>query len=192
MSVRFDKKVVCNDDIVALRLLKKNDELKVGSIYLTPSAYSNNRLAEYEVVSLGKKAADEYGLKPGDKVAADRLAAFFDSEPIVLMKYNNVIAFLNEPGSREKYRPLKNMLFITRDKASSENVGGILVKDSELSMKTGTVSQVNLEPEKNSCRVKVGDRVILTKGGDVIGYAGESREDTVYIYKPEMIVAKVI
>ena len=51
----------------------------------------------------------------------------------------------------------------------------------------GTITKMNIDPSLN-VPFSVGDKVMLTKGADVI----EMSNATIHIYKHDMIVAKII
>ena len=75
------------NDKVALRCINVGSIRTEGGIIVPEKAEINNRLGLYEVLSAGKKAEDMYGIKTGDYVYADRLAVFYDTSPICLMKF---------------------------------------------------------------------------------------------------------
>lgn len=182
--IHFDEKVECGPEFVALRILENCDQLKVGNIWLPQQAAANARLAHCVVEDCGSKAAEEYGLSKGDYVLIDRLATFAHTAPVCLARYNNVICLSNEANS--EFRPLKGMLFVEPDEKGEKQVGGVYVPagyDDKLN--TGTVTAENVQdPEYN---FKVGDRVLMTKGADIVDI-GERR---VYIYKKDMVICRI-
>ena len=85
-----------------------------------------------------------------------------------------------------QYSPLKNMVFVKDEKNTTQNVGGILVNNYSAQVRVGEVVAMNID---DSVRVpfKVGDRVMLSKGGDSFQIGTEH----VFIYKHDMIVCVV-
>jgi co-chaperonin GroES (HSP10) len=93
-----------------------------------------------------------------------------------------VIVKTNEAGS--EYFPLKGMLFVEPDKKeAATDVGGIIVPNYADKLNIGTITKMDCVMPS----YKVGDRVVVTKGGDVFQCNGK----TVYIYKHDMIIATV-
>jgi hypothetical protein len=84
------------------------------------------RLGLYIIEDIGSKASEETNLVVGDYVLADRLSSFAHTEPVCLMKYNNVICKTNK--DRSAYIPLRNQVFVQHDKKEDvSNVGGVYV-----------------------------------------------------------------
>ena len=183
--IKFDEKVQCGPECVALRLLDNCEDLKVGNIWLPQTAGANERLARCVIEDCGSKAAEEYGIKAGDYVMIDRLSTFAHTAPVCLVKYNNVICLTDEKGG--SFRPLKGMLFVEQDqKDSVTNVGGVYVQDYDEKLNIGTVTASAVE--EDGYPFAVGDKVLVVKGGDqmVVG------DKTVYIYKKDMLICKIL
>ena len=183
--IKFDEKVQCGPEFVALRLLDNCDDLKVGNIWLPQTAGANERLARCVIEDCGSKAAEEYGIKAGDYVMIDRLSTFAHTAPVCLVKYNNVICLTDENG--ESFKPLKGMLFVEPDqKDSVTNVGGVYVQDYDEKLNTGTVTASAVDDA--GYPFAVGDKVLVVKGGDqmVVG------DKTVHIYKKDMLICKIL
>lgn len=183
-TIHFDKKCIPASEYVVLRVIDRNDNMALGGILISEGSYSNDRLGFYRVEEVGEKAAEEYGLKKGDYVLADRLAQVYKTSPIAVMKYVNVIVRTNADNTQ--YSPLKNMVFVKDEKNTTQNVGGILVNNYSAQVRVGEVVAMNID---DSVRVpfKVGDRVMLSKGGDSFQIGTEH----VFIYKHDMIVCVV-
>lgn len=183
-TIHFDKKCIPASEYVVLRVIDRNDNMALGGILISEGSYSNDRLGFYRVEEVGEKAAEEYGLKKGDYVLADRLAQVYKTSPIAVMKYVNVIVRTNADNTQ--YFPLKNMVFVKDEKNTTQNVGGILVNNYSAQVRVGEVVAMNID---DSVRVpfKVGDRVMLSKGGDSFQIGTEH----VFIYKHDMIVCVV-
>ena len=184
-TIEFDKRVECGPEFVALRVIENCDQLKVGGIWMLDSQDANGRLAHCRVENCGAVAAREYGLKAGDYVMIDRLSTFAHTAPVCLTRYNNVICFTDE--KRSVFAPLRGMVFVEPDQREEiSNVGGVFVKDYDEKLNLGTVTDLNVEDE--GYPFKVGDRVMVTKGADVVEIGGR----TLFIYKKDMLICKII
>lgn len=184
--IKFDKKVTCGPEFVAVRILDNSDEMKMGNIWLPSKTEANGRLAFCKVEDVGTTAHAEYDVNVGDYVIIDRLSTFAHTAPVACLKYNNVICKTNE--NRSEYFPLKNMIFVEPDdKGGPTNVGGIYVNNYAEKLHTGTITKMAVEPELKS-PFSVGDKVMMTKGADMIDFG----ETQLHIYKHDMIVAKII
>lgn len=183
-TIKFDKKLVCCTTYAAVRILDNGDEQKAGSIWLPESVKANGRLGFGIVESVGAEAAEEYGLAVGDYVLFDRLSTFAHTAPVAVLKCNNIIC--KTDAAKSKIVPLKNMLVVEPDKNDvTTNVDGVYVMGYAAKLNTGTVLSLDC-PEDYP--VKVGDKIVLSKGADNIDF-GEKR---VCIYKHDMVVAKVL
>lgn len=183
-TFKFDKKCVPAAEYVVLRTMDRGDDLNLGGIYLTKSEFANDRLGFYRVEAVGKTAAKEYGLAEGDYVVADRLAQVAKTEPVSVMRYVNVIARTNE--TNDKFSPLRNMVFVQDKDDSVDDVGGILVANYSKKLRMGTIISMNVDPDLD-VPYKVGDEVMLVKGGDSFQVGSEH----VWIYKHDMIACVV-
>jgi len=183
-TVKFDKKCVPASDYVVLKTLDRGDDLNLGGIYLTKSEFANDRLGFYRVEAVGKNSAKEYGIEPGEYVVADRLAQVCKTEPVAVMKYINVIAKTNEANDR--FYPLRNMVFVRDDDGKVDEVGGILVQNYSKQLRLGTIVSMNIDKDID-VPYKVGDKVMLVKGGDSFQVGSEH----LYIYKHDMIACVV-
>ena len=184
--IQFDKKLICGPEFVAVRIIENSDELKVGNIWMPQMCHENARTAFCKVENVGSKAAEEYGIAEGDYVIIDRLSTFARTAPVAAVKYNNVICKTNETNT--EYFPLKNMAFVEPEsKDPLSKVNGIYVANYDGKLNVGTITKMNIDPSLN-VPFAVGDKVMLTKGADVI----EMSNATIHIYKHDMIVAKII
>ncbi len=184
-TIQFDKKLKCGNDFVAVRVIDVQNELKVGNLYLPESVGSNSRLAFCQVEDVGAYAKDYLGIDVGDYVMIDRLATFAWTAPIAALKYDSVICKTNE--SKSDFFPLKDMMFVVPDKKEdATNVNGVLVVNYEKRLNLGTIDKIGFEPT-SEYPFKVGDRVMLVKGGDLIDIDGKR----IHVYKKDMIVCTV-
>lgn len=184
--IKFDKKVICGPEFVAVRIIENCDELKMGNIWLPGKIEANARIAYCIIEDVGSSAAREYGLKTGDYVVIDRLSTFAHTYPVACLKYNNVICKTNSTFS--EFYPLRNMAFVEPDhKDGPDNVGGIYVNNYAEKLHTGTITNINCEADLD-LPFEIGDKVMLTKGADIVDLGNTQ----LYIYKHDMLIAKVI
>jgi len=172
-------------DKVALRIIDIGSERKVGEIIVQESAELNNRVGRYEVIAVGEEASEEYGLQVGDYVMADRLAVYYDTGPICVMDYNNVIYKVDENGAHPE--PLKGMVFteeIKKDDIYKE--GGLFIASRTNHVPIGLITKMNIDEVKYP-DINIGDQIIMTDGADICIISNKK----IRIYKPYMIIAKV-
>lgn len=180
----FDRKVKCGAEYVALRVIEDGSQIDTGGIVLSESAYSNNKLGFYIVEDVGETAFNEYGLQKGDYVLADRLSIFYKSEPVGIIKYNNIIVKTNK--ERTEWFPLKNMCFVEKEKNEVRNDGGIYIQNNSNSLQVGRITAKNMSDDV-IFPFEVGDRVLLVKGADAV----QIGQGTTFIYKHDMILCKI-
>lgn len=183
-TIEFNKKCIPASEYVVLKVIDRRDTFKIGGLLMPASAFSNERLGFYQVLDLGKKAAEEYGLKVGDYVVADRLAQCYKTRPIAVMKYVNIIA--KTDSENLTFSPLRNMVFVQDNPNKTTNVGGFLVTNYKKQLNIGEVVAMNIDPDIE-VPFKVGDNVMLSKGGDSFQIGTQH----VFIFKHDMIVCKV-
>lgn len=184
--IKFDAKCKCGPEFVCVRIIENSDDLKIGSIYLPGSVGANSRLAHCVIEDVGEKAAEEYGIKVGDYVMIDRLSTFAHTAPVALLKYNNVIVKTDK--DMLTYKPLRNMLFVEPDeKDGLTDVGnGIIVQNYQDKLNIGTITDMNVDEDKK-CPFKVGDKVLVTKGADVVEVNGKQ----IHVFKHDMIICSI-
>ena len=182
-QIKFDKKCKCGPEFVCVRIIENCDDLKVGSIWLPANSHANSRLAHCLVEDVGHVAAEKMGIATGDYVLIDRLATFAHTQPIALLKYDSVIVKTNK--QKNDFWPLRNMVFVEPDKKEAfDTIGSLVVPTSaSAKLKLGTILKMNCD-EDLKLGFKVGDRVLMTRGADVV----ELGEQTLYVYKHDMIV----
>ena len=184
-TIEFNRKCIPASEYVVVRIFSRNESMKLGNILLPDSYRDNDRLAFCQVLEVGKKAHEEYGLEKNDYVCIDRLATAYQTAPIAVTKYVNVICKSNEDNT--KFSPLKNMVFVRDEVDKTQNIGGLLITNYDKKLNIGEVVAMNVE-DTNDVPYKVGDKVMLSKGGDSLTLGTEH----VIIYKKDMIVCKVI
>jgi co-chaperonin GroES (HSP10) len=184
-TIKFDKKLKCGNDFVAVTVIDTLDELKIGNIYIADSIAANNKMAFCKVDDVGCNAKDILGIEVGDYVMIDRLATFAWTAPSAALKYDSVICKTNE--SRTEFWPLKDVIFVEPDvKSDTTDVNGVLVTNYDKRLNTGKIVKIGFEPSPEY-PFNIGDRVMLVKGGDQVDI-GSSR---LFLYKKDMIVCTI-
>jgi len=181
-TIEFNKKCIPSPEYVVLRLKDRGDNLNMGGILIANSEYSNERLAHALVLDVGTRAREEYGLETGDWVMFDRLASAYQTSPIAVTKYVNVICKTNEDKSQ--FSPLKNMVFVEDEANTTQNVGGVLINNYKKKLNIGKIVAMNVDHE---VPYETGDSVMISKGGDSL----QLGDKHIFIYKHDMIVCKV-
>ena len=183
MKTQFDGKVIPGPIYAALREIKSGETINAGGFYLNSKAFSNDKLGIYKIEAIGTEAAEVTGLVIGDYVYADRLATFYNSTPLALIDYKNIIFKTNEAKS-EVY-PLKNRIIVEEIKDDVKDSGGFFVNTSA-KPRLGKVVKMDIAP--GVYPYEIGDTVMLVKGGDMISIGGK----TLLIYEPDRIICKVV
>ncbi len=183
--IEFDKKVKVHADYVALRLLDEQRDLDMDGILVSNKEFANNRLAFYVIEDIGPIGAEDYGLKAGDYVLADKLATFYHSAPVSVMQYKNIIVKTN--ADRSEYFPLRNQVFVKDDEDKTFSLDGIIIASYKKKINTGKVVKMNID-SSISVPYGIGDTVMLVKGGDNILFGTER----IHVFKYDQIICKII
>ena len=183
-TIEFNEKCIPAAEYVILKVIDRNDTFDVGGLLMPSTAFSNERVGFYQIVDLGKTAAEEYDLKKGDYVVADRLAQCYKTKPIAVMKYTNILAKTDDQN--KTFSPLRNMVFVKDDPHRATDVGGILVNSYNKQLNIGEVVAMNVDKDIE-VPFKVGDNVMISKGGDTFQIGTLH----IFIYRYDMIVCKV-
>jgi len=172
---------------VALKILDKGIERTEGGIIIPEKAEINSRLGHYEVIDVSTFANKEYGIDKGDYVYADRLSVFYDTSPVCIMNYENIICKSDKDG--KELSPLKNMIFVEeerKDDVYKEN--NIFIASTTYHLPIGVITKMDLdETWTNALQLEIGDKIVLTTGADICTIKGQKFR----IYKPDMLIAKV-
>ena len=184
-TIKFDKKLKCGADFVAVEVIDVLNEVKVGNLYLPDSFGANSRLAHCKVTDVGTSAKDKLGIEVGDYVMVDRLSTFAWTAPSAVLKYDSVI--MKTDSTKSDYFPLKDCVFIEPDKKEdATEVNGVLVVNYDKRLNLGTIVKKNFDKE-DSYPFDVGDKVMLVKGGDMVDLGDKK----IYIYKKDMVICTV-
>lgn len=183
-TIEFNKKCVPATDYVVLRVINRNEEMRLGNVYVASGEFSNERVAYGEVLEVGKNAKTEYGLSVGEYVVFDRLATVAQTAPIALTKYVNIIAKTDKDN--KTFSPLRNMVFVKDENDTVTKVGNVLVQNYNKKLNIGRIVAMNIDKDIE-VPYQVGDNVLITKGGDSF----QIGDDHVFIYKHDMLCCKV-
>lgn len=188
--IEFNEKVIPNIDYVAIRLKDYNTHMNVGGIVLSEEAYANGKLALGQIEAIGSKAKKDYGLDVGDYVMFDRLATAYQTKPIMLIEYHNIIVKCNEDGS--KYFPIRNTIFVESDVTSEQSVGGIYLTKNDRHLRTGKIVDMNIDRDSDDIGAKefpfdIGDEILITRHSDDI----QLELKYINVFKPNQVICKI-
>lgn len=184
-NIKFEKKLTCGPDFVAVTILENGEEQRYGNIVLPDSYQANGRLAFVKVEDVGSNAKEKLGIDAGQYVMIDRLATFAHTAPTAALKYDSVICIANEDKS--DFFPLKDTMFVEKDeKDDVSNVGGIYVQNYADKLNTGKIVKIGFDAT-DEYPFNVGDRVMMVKGGDML----QLSDKVVHIFKKDMIVCTI-
>jgi len=94
---KFDKDIKAIRDKVVLKKCERFHEENKDGIIIPSDASLNGRANTGIVVSMGPEAQEDLeGLKVGDKVLYDFLSVYYDTDPIVITKSENIICKVEE------------------------------------------------------------------------------------------------
>jgi co-chaperonin GroES (HSP10) len=164
---------------VVLRMIDNGITRLAGDIIIPESAEMNNRMGRYSVEDYSDKSHDEYGIVSGDIVLADRLSVYYDTNPVCVIDYENIICGID--GDGDPY-PFKGMVFVKSMNAVNREIDGIMLSDisnSELPLGKVVASSSKI--------IKVGSYIPLSQGADRVTVLGENLS----IYKEDMVIATV-
>ena len=195
--IHFDRDCEPANDIVVLRIIDSDTlSSKNSGFVIGDESLRNLRVGFARIEKIGSLAKEKTGLDVGSWVFYDKLATFYHTEPIALLRYNALIMESNE--EKNKYRALGGRCIVQEvDKDSNEDNGGFIIPTSD-EMKIGVIKSITppYEGEDNASNFKVGDKILLTKDehDTLHGFKGDSRLDPskpILIYKTDAILAKV-
>ena len=194
--IHFDRDCDPANDIVVLRVIDIDtlSSSKKSGFVIGDDSLRNLRLGFYQIVKIGSEAKEMTGLDVGAYVFADKLAAFYHTEPIALMRYNALIMETN--AEKTKYRALGGRCIVQEVDSESGSSGFVIPTSDEL--KIGVIKSITppYTMTESAVPFKVGDKILLTKEecDTLHGFKGDSRLDPtkpILIYKTDAIIAKV-
>ena len=177
----FDEnvRVVLDSRKVAVRKIDNGTERVVeGGIVIPETTEMNNRMARGIVVSASDYAREEYGLGEGDEILFDRLAVYYDTDPVCVVDFENIICHMDG----DTPFPMKNMILTREVKKDTVDMGGIIVDGGNpLEVPVGKIEASATDD------FDAGEYVLLSTGADLVVVKGV----TYRIYKDEMVLAKL-
>ena len=193
--IYFDKDCEPANDIVVLRIIDRDTmSSKNSGFVIGDDSLRNLRVGFARIEKIGSLAKEKTGLEVGSWVFYDKLATFYHTEPIALLRYNALIMESNE--EKTKYRALGGRCIVQEVDVKKET-GGFIIPTSD-EMKIGVIKSITppYEGEDNASNFKVGDRILLTKDehDTLNGFKGDSSLDPskpILIYKTDAILARV-
>lgn len=194
--IHFDKDCEPANDIVVLRIID-NDTIssKNGGFVIGDDSLRNLRVGFAKIEKIGSEARKMTGLDVGSWVFYDKLAVFYHTQPIGLLRYNALIMESN--SEKTKYRALGGRCIVQEVSSKDEDKGGFIIPTSD-EMKIGVIKSITppYEGENNASNFKVGDKVLMTKDecDELHGFKGDGELDStkpIFIYKTENIICKI-
>ena len=195
--IHFDRDCEPASDIVVLRIIDRDTmSSKDSGFVIGDDTLRNLRLGFARVEKIGREAKENTGLDIGAYVFYDKLATFYHTEPVAMLRWNAIIMETNR--EKTKYRAMAGRCIVQEvdDKGSGEDSGFIIPTSDEL--KIGVIKSITppYEGENNASNFKVGDKILLTKDehDTLHGFKGDSSLDPtkpILIYKTDAIIAKV-
>ena len=193
--IHFDRDCEPASDIVVLRIID-NDTLssKDRGFVIGDDSLRNLRVGFAKIEKIGKEAKEKTGLDIGSWVFYDKLATFYHTEPIAMLRWNAII--LESNPEKTKYKAMAGRC-IVQEISENEESGGFIIPTSD-EMHIGVIKSITPPYTMNpdAYPFKVGDKILLTKEEcDILhGFKGDSELDPskpILIYKTDAIIAKI-
>ena len=193
--IHFEKDCEPASDIVVLRIID-NDTLssKSGGFVIGDDSLRNLRVGFAKIEKIGKEAKEKTGLDIGSWVFYDKLATFYHTEPIAMLRWNAII--LESNPEKTKYKAMAGRC-IVQEVSENEESGGFIIPTSD-EMHIGVIKSITPPYTMNpdAYPFKVGDKILLTKEerDTLHGFKGDSELDPskpIYIYKTDAIICKI-
>ena len=193
--IHFEKDCEPASDIVVLRIID-NDTLssKSGGFVIGDETLRNLRVGFAKIEKIGKEAKEKTGLDIGSWVFYDKLATFYHTEPIAMLRWNAII--LESNPEKTKYKAMAGRC-IVQEVSENEESGGFIIPTSD-EMHIGVIKSITPPYTMNpdAYPFKIGDKILLTKEerDTLHGFKGDSELDPskpIYIYKTDAIICKI-
>ena len=194
--IHFDKDCEPASDIVVLRIID-NDTLSSKSIgfVIGDETLRNLRVGFAKIEKIGIEAKENTGLDIGSYVFYDKLATFYHTEPIAMLRWNALIMESNP--EKTKYRAMAGRCIVQEASSEDESKGGFVIPTSD-EMKFGVIKSITppVTTNPDAYPFKVGDKILLTKDehDTLHGFKGDKDLDPtkpIHIYKTEAIICKL-
>ena len=194
--IHFDRDCEPASDIVVLRIIDSDTlSSKDKGFVIGDETLRNLRVGFAKIEKIGQEAKEKTGLDIGAWVFYDRLATFYHTEPVGLVRWNAIIMESNQ--EKTKYRAMAGRCIVQEDSLDDEKTGGFVIPGSD-EMKVGTIRSITPPHEMNQSTYpfKVGDKILLTKEecDTLHGFKGDSELDPskpILIYKTDSIICKL-
>jgi hypothetical protein len=154
----------------------------------------NLRLGFARVEKIGREAKENTGLDVGAYVFYDKLATFYHTEPVAMLRWNAIIMETNL--EKTKYRAMAGRCIVQEVGDKGDDSGFIIPTSDEL--KIGVIKSITPPHTMNpdAYPFKVGDKILLTKDerDTLNGFKGDKELDPskpIYIYKTDAIICKI-
>ena len=174
-----------------------NDTLssKSNGFVIGDDSLRNLRVGFAQIETIGQEAKEKTGLDVGTYVYFDKLATFYHTEPIGLVRWNALIMESNL--EKTKYRAMAGRCIVQEVNLEDEETGGFVIPSSD-EMKVGVIKSITppYERAESTYPFKVGDKILLTKEecDTLHGFKGDSELDPskhIHIYKTDAIICKI-
>lgn len=195
--IHFDKDCEPANDIVVLRILEADTlSNKDSGFVVGDDCLRNLRVGFAQIEKIGKEAKEMTGLDVGAYVFFDKLATFYHTQPIGLVRYNALIMESNL--ERTKYKAMGGRCIVQETTLENQNEDSAFVIPTSDEMKIGVIKSITPPYTMTSDAIpfKVGDKVLLTKDerDTLHGFRGDADLDPtkpIHIYKTEHIICKI-
>lgn len=193
--IHFDRDCEPASDIVVLKIID-GDILssKNSGFVISDDSLRNLRVGFAQIEKIGQEAKEKTGLDVRAYVFYDKLATFYHTEPIALVRWNALIMESNL--EKTKYRAMAGRCIVQEAGLKKEETGFIIPTSDE--MQIGVIKSITPPYTVNPDMYpfKVGDKILLTKEDrDTLhGFKGDSELDPskpILIYKTDAIICKI-
>lgn len=194
--IHFEKDCEPASDIVVLKIIDSDTlSSKDKGFVIGDETLRNLRVGFAQIEKIGSEAKERTGLDVGKFVYYDKLAVFYHTEPIGLVRWNALIMESNL--EKTKYKAMAGRCIVQEVDLGNEEAGGFVIPGSD-EMHIGVIKSITppytVNPE--AYPFKVGDKILLTKEerDTLHGFKGDSELDPskpILIYKTDAIIAKI-
>lgn len=193
--IHFEKDCEPASDIVVIRIIDSDTlSSKDKGFVIGDETLRNLRVGFAKIEKIGQEAKEKTGLDVGAYVFYDRLATFYHTEPVAMLRWNALIMESNL--EKTKYRAMAGRC-IVQEVSKEEEKGGFIIPTSD-EMKIGVIKSITPPYTMNPDMYpfKVGDKILLTKEecDTLHGFKGDSELDPskpILIYKTDAIICKI-
>jgi len=193
--IHFDKDCEPASDIVVLKIIDGDIlSAKDSGFVIGDDSLRNLRVGFAQIEKIGPEAKEKTGLDVGAYVFYDKLATFYHTEPVAMLRWNALIMESNL--EKTKYRAMAGRCIVQEVSEDKEDDGFIIPTADE--MHIGVIKSITppYERAESTYPFKVGDKILLTKEecDTLHGFKGDSELDPskpILIYKTDAIICKI-